>query len=441
MALRAGFAEIDITPPVGTAKIGWLIRIVSDTVLDPLFARVAVIEADGEAVAFIGLDTLSVRWTQAADIRGRIERRFGLPGRNIMVAATHNHAGPAVANSGDVRRDEAYLSAMVEKVVEGFGRALAGLAPAEVGAGWGFEFDVAHNRRVIMRDGTTKTHGRFTDPAALCLEGPIDPEVFAMAARTPAGRPLGAIVNFACHPTHHGPTGELSAGYPGALAAEMKRRSWPVTVFLNGACGNLHHSDPARGGRDKPKEQIGQILADDVEAILAGMSFDLAGPVAAASRTVQLPYRTVTEQEVRGTAIGAQRFVDPACYDRCMPALLERIRTRKTQPAEVQVLAVADYAFAGVPAEYFVQHGLRIKEQCRPAHALVVGCANGMVGYVPHPDAFLRGGYETTFRDSSRLAPEAGDLLADCAIDLVRSTVCPPAPQAEAARLEKTAAG
>ena len=79
-----------------------------------------------------------------------------------------------------------------------------------------------------------------------------------------------------------------------------------------------------------------------------------------------------------------------------------------------------EYAFVGIPAEYFVEHGLRIKEECYPKRALVVGHANGMVGYVPTRMAFKRGGYETTFISSSRLAPEAGDLLADAAIALVR---------------------
>lgn len=60
-----------------------------------------------------------------------------------------------------------------------------------------------------------------------------------------------------------------------------------------------------------------------------------------------------------------------------------------------------------------------MKEQSWPRHALVVSHANWMVGYVPHKEAFLRGGYETTFWGGSRLAPEAGDLLPDCAIQLV----------------------
>jgi hypothetical protein len=50
----------------------------------------------------------------------------------------------------------------------------------------------------------------------------------------------------------------------------------------------------------------------------------------------------------------------------------------------------------------------------------VVGLANGMVGYVPTPEAFRRGGYETTFADASRLAPEAGEMLFDAAISLLK---------------------
>jgi len=145
-----------------------------------------------------------------------------------------------------------------------------------------------------------------------------------------------------------------------------------------------------------------------------------------AAETVQLPFRQLTEDELNGTKRGAQRFIDPAIYERAIPRLIERMRRMGTEPAEVQVISIDEYAFAGIPAEYFVQLGLRIKEQCYPRHALVVAHANGMVGYVPHKEAFLRGGYETTFGGGSRLAPEAGDMLADRAIELIARG---PAPQ------------
>jgi hypothetical protein len=417
--MLAGFAEIDITPPIGTAKIGWIKKIVPDKIADPLFARVAVLESGNGRIAFIALDTLSIRWTQVADIRRRIEAKYAFPGAAVMVSATHNHAGPAVAMIGDVPRDEAYIETLVRKVVDAFGLALAARQEAELGFGGVFDFDVAHNRRVVMRDGTARTHGKFTD-GALCLEGPIDPEVAVIAARRRNGAWLGCIVNYSCHPTHLGGGQEFSGGYPGVLAAEMEKRACPVTLFLNGPCGNTHTSDPRRGGAGMDMAQAGARLAEDAQNAMAAMTFRDSPHLAAASRTVQLPYRAITDAEVRGTARGAQRFVDPAAYDRAMPALLERIRTRKVQPAEVQVLRLDDWAVAGIPAEYFVEFGLRIKEESHPRHALVAATTNGMVGYLPTVAAFRRGGYETTFGFGYRQAPEAGDLLADAAIDLIK---------------------
>ena len=204
------------------------------------------------------------------------------------------------------------------------------------------------------------------------------------------------------------------------MAREMKRQGCPVTLFLNGASGNVHTNHPLTG-EDASMDEAGEALARDALEVLGNMEYREHRPLGAVSETVSLPYRELSEDEIAGTVKGAQRFVDPSAYDGEMPGLVERIRERKTQPAEVQVLFLGDLAVAGIPAEYFVEHGLRIKEEAYPAHAIVVGQANGMVGYVPTRGAFERGGYETTFRMGSRLAPEAGDILADTAIRLIRS--------------------
>ena len=420
MSLTAGLAAIDITPPLGTHKVGWLKVIVSDQVLDPLFARCAVFQSDGEAIAFVQLDTLSVRAEDVAEMRRRIADRHDFPGGRVMISATHNHAGPAVISAGDVRRDAAYTESMMEKVVSAFGEALANRREAELGFGSVFEFNVAFNRRTVMRDGTVKTQCGFDDPMALYVEGPVDPEVAVLAVRSVGGEPLGLLVNFACHPTHHGGGGALSAGFPGALAREMAGRGWPVTMFLNGAAGNIIYQDYGRRTPPPGMERIGATLAGDVDRALEGMQYRKAVRLGSASRVIELPFRQITEDQVKGTARGAQRFIDSAIYERMMPELVERVRTRKAQPAEVQMHFMDEYAFAAVAAEYFVENGLRIKEQAYPTHALVVEAANGMVGYVPHRAAFERGGYETTFGSHSCLAPEAGDLLADAAVDLIR---------------------
>ena len=426
--MRAAFAEIEITPPVGTHKIGWLKDVVSERVADPLFARVAVFEGESGRIGFIQLDTLSIRWTQVDDIRRRIEKVTGFPPESIMVSATHNHAGPAVSATGLVKRDDGYVELLVRRCVDAFATAVRNLVPATIGFGHASNTAVGKNRRVVLRDGTVRTHGTLSQPDALYIEGPMDPEVAVLSVRDVEGIPLGCIVNYACHPTHLGDGPDFSAGFPGVLCAEVRKHGCPITLFLNGASGNIHTSDPCGNG-DMSMYEAGEHLGRSVNEVLTGISHSDRWSFCSQSQTLQLDYRELTHEEITGTIRGAQRFVDPAIYDTLMPRLIERVNERKVQPAEVQVLFFCPdgdektdrIAIAGIPAEYFVEFGLRIKSEVHAwCHALVASCANGMIGYVPTPDAFARGGYETTLSLSSRMAPGAGDVLADAARDLIR---------------------
>lgn len=164
---------------------------------------------------------------------------------------------------------------------------------------------------------------------------------------------------------------------------------------------------------------MGRVLAERGFEAIGRMEFRDDVRLAARSRTVLVPYREIGADEIRGTARGAQRFIDPAIYERMIPPMLERMRTGDGEDAEVQVLSLDEYDFAGIPAEDFVQNGLRIKRRAHPRHALVVAYANGNLGYVPHAEAFGRGGYELTF-PSGRFVPEAGRMLADAAVELIR---------------------
>lgn len=416
--LKAGFAEVDISPAPGTRKIGWNNKNSGTSVLDPLYAKAAVFECGEGRAAFIGLDLLFVHRDQVAEIRRRIQEKHGFPGEAVMIGATHNHAGPAI-ETDLYPKDEAYIALMIEKSVAAFGQAWEARREAELGHASVAEWQVGYNRRVIYRDGTTRCHGSFKDATALCSEGPVDPEVAVVGVRSKDGALLGTIVNFACHPCHHGGDQVFSAGYPGQLAKAMKEKKCPVTIFLQGAGGNIHHADPSGANKEKSMEEAGQALAADVEKALAAMKYRGTAKISSRATTLDLPYRVVTDDEVKGKVKGAQRFGEPGFYDKTQDLVLDEIKREGKAKAEVQAIFLDDLVHVSIPAEYFVQHGLRIKEATHPLRTRVVGYANGMVGYVPHKEAFPRGGYETTFGYRSKLAPEAGDLLADAAIQIV----------------------
>jgi len=418
--LKAGFAEIDISPAAGTRKIGWNNKNFGTSVLDPLYAKAAVFECGDGKAAFLALDLLFVHRDQVAEIRRRVQEKYGFPGDAIMIGATHNHAGPAI-ETDLYPKDDAYVQLMIEKSVAVFGQAWEARREAEIGFGSVNEWFVGYNRRVIYRDGTARCHGSFKDPNALTFEGPVDPEVAVVAARAKDGTLLGTMVNFACHPCHHGGDQVFSAGYPGQLAKAMREKKCPVTLFLQGAGGNIHHNDPSGVNKEKTMEQAGDALAADVEKAIGAMKYRATAKISTRSRTLDLPYRQVEEAEIQGKVKGAQRFGEPGFYDKTQDMILEEIKREGTAKAEVQAILIDEVVHVAIPAEYFVQHGLRIKEETHALRTRVVGYANGMVGYVPHKEAFARGGYETTFGYRSKLAPDAGDRLADAAIALVRS--------------------
>lgn len=418
MNVKAGFAELDITPPIGTKKIGWMENLSAEIILDPLFARIAVFNDGKTKIGFIQLDTLCVRWSHTNDIRRRIEKEYGFPGRNIMLSATHNHAGPAIANCDPVKRDEVYIETLTVKCVAAFGDALDHMQEVETGFARSLNFDIAHNRRTMMRDGTTRSQTNSSNRDYLCLEGPIDPEVVVLTVKTLRGDTIGSFVNYACHPIHHGGTNEISAGFPGIVCAKMKEYGCPVTLYLNGAYGNVIHVDFERC-RSISKEECGESIFNSVKTAIEKMEFNSECVLDCLSETIHLPFRNITEDEYHGRVRGAQRFRSDEIYERAIKRYLKRIKKEKTQPAEVQVLKIGNVCFVGIPAEYFVEYQLRIKTETFPKHSLIVGGANGMIGYVPTKEAFRHGGYETTLGPPSKMAPETGNILADKAIELI----------------------
>src|SRR5262249_1664890 len=86
----------------------------------------------------------------------------------------------------------------------------------------------------------------------------------------------------------------------------------------------------------------------------------------------------------------------------------------ETWDYEIQVLRIDRAALVGLPGEPFVEAELQIK-LASPTFPTYVVHNTSYAAYIPTPQAFQHGGYETKAGLISKFAPEAFDLIVTAA--------------------------
>jgi hypothetical protein len=431
MPLKVGFAEMDITPPLGIRMAGFFEDRMVEGIHDPLYARAMALDNGEHPLILITCDLLSLRNATAGRVREATAAATGVALDSIAVSTTHTHTGPATTSTFGRLPDPDYVERLVRDLPVAAKAAWDSRRPAKLGVGWGFEGRLSHNRRFMMRStGQVVMHPPKGSTDILYQEGKVDPEVGVISAQAQDGTPLGCLLNFACHVNVVGGS-EVSADYPGQFAAAMKARQGQehVALFANGCCGNLCQIDVYDPDRNdwghEWSRHMGERLADDVLRVEAEMEFQ--DDVKLDSRLVvtELPMRRIPDslldwaRQVRETP-ELQNIVDSA-YAEMAFELREEVRRRPTFAATIQALRVGDVGVALLPGEIFVEHGLEIKLRSPARRTFVVELANGVVGYVPTREAFAGGGYEQRTATSSRLSPVAGEAMVDTALSMLDS--------------------
>jgi hypothetical protein len=420
--LTAGFARVDITPEVGGEIPGGFNKNLSKGVHDPLWAEAAVFTRGSMSLALVGLDTLMIPDDVVADARSRAEALCGVPGKNILIAASHTHNGGAIVDCLGSERDPAYCQLMAERIAEAVSKARQGAVPARVAAGSGHEDTVGFNRRFKMKDGTVKTHPGKMNPDIIEPAGPIDPEVGVISVESLEGELLGCVVNYALHGTTMGGS-LLSADWPGYLRQTVRGGLGQDigVVFLNGACGDVTQVDnrsarPSEFG-EAWSRRIGMTVGAEVLKMLARAEYSADIALGAATETLDLPIRdlaesdeALVEREAPGSGLGSgghEVYLREAGLVRAMKAV------SPTVPVEVQALRIGPAAIVSNPTEYFCALGLAIKQASPWRPTFVSELSNGYAGYSPTAEAFQGGGYEVRTARSSFLAPGTGEQIVE----------------------------
>jgi len=448
--LRAGAAQVEITPPMGTQISGDIgRRRPAELLVDPLYAKAVVLEAGSKRVCLLSLDLAGVTMSMAQAIRRAIAEMTGLDPRAVMVHSTQTHAAPSLGHfmithdtplippelSWLRGSDDRYIGLAVDPIIEAAVRANAALEPACIGAASGLEGRVAFNRRFVMRDGSVRTHPRTGDPHIRYTEGPIDPELGVVAINTASLRMAALLLHHTCHPVHGYPERWISAGWPGAWANGMRELCGQscVPLVLNGCCGNIHHANHLDPSYVDDFRRMGRLLTETSQPILRSIRYSQEVVLDWRSEHLRIPLREPDPVEVDAARALLAKHPEPMWLDEEHTAVdwswvyavsfLDLYERRQRDPeydCEIQVFRLGDIALVGLPGEPFVEGQLRIKLESPAYPTYVAHNCNDLLGYVPTPRAFQGGGYETRTANWSCLAPEALDLMTDRALAILQ---------------------
>jgi len=433
--IKAGVAKVNITPPVGVLLSGYEARKKpSQGVHDELYAKALVLDDGDHKVALVVADLLYLDKDFTESVRRLIEESVGIDRQHVMVAVTHTHSGPVgsclnfmhrledekTVNSVEGMREfvEDLRSVLARKIAGSVYMAAQNTADVRIGVGKGTVSSVGANRR---------------DP-----KGPMDTNVGVLRVEDLSGNVKAIVYNFACHPTVLSAENLLiTADYPGYASNVIEEtKKDAVALFTNGAFGDISTRFTRRGQTFAEAERLGTILAAEVLKTLEQIETTDRVKVKALSRGVKLPFKTLpsieeaekqvreTERKLeslkkRGASHGEIRVATTTWEGANMTLrfLKEGILKGKDVTSEVQVLAVSDMVFVGVPGELFVEVGLEIKEKSGLENVYIVGCANDSVGYILSSKAYEEELYET---GATPFSPVAGQRILDTALEMIK---------------------
>jgi hypothetical protein len=86
----------------------------------------------------------------------------------------------------------------------------------------------------------------------------------------------------------------------------------------------------------------------------------------------------------------------------------------------LQVMRIGDIALVGVPAEYFTQLGLDIKNRSPFRHTYIAELGNDWIGYLPNLEGHKLGGYQVWTGYHSYAEPGSGERMADEVVAMLK---------------------
>lgn len=415
--MNLGTSQIDITPSPGGELSGFAARIQPSTgVLDPLYVKALYLESDGTRLLWLHCDLVGFDRAIVQDIRDWAREKFSLAPEQVMLSATHTHAGPGTVHLREAGvYDPDYVAFLQLRIREAAGAAISQTEPV------GLTVVEGHLSLAVDRRKTATAH--------------TDPRVAGIAFRRVDGSFATVLVNYAIHPVALGSTNRcVSTDLFGEAALQLAAQlpGHPVVFMTNGACANLN--PPAENVSWEQVKIWGRQIADAVQPLLLNGIIHPEPHLQLLNRRVPLPLDIMDSQQINEYARRALQnqtalaeWGDKYCrvVEHWRNTLLacHRLPAAQQHDAELFGIQLGGVILMGANAEIFSQFTEMLRAHSnRPIY--LVGYANGDMGYLPTRAAYAEGGYEVDVAHFfyGGFRPRAGglELLAKAATDLVQ---------------------
>lgn len=416
--MNVGVSKLDITPQSPVDLVGFRSREQPMTgVRDPLYARTLVFDNGETRAALCVVDLLGVGRETLDRIREQAGEAHGIAPKDVHVAGTHTHCGPAAVRlraTGEIDAD--YVDFLSQRILQSIDVATHGLRPA---------------RFLVARRNVELAVDRRMHWADVGDRGPeLDPELLALCIVDPENdEPFAVMLNYACHGVVMSDR-RVSADWPGAACAALEAVSGPemTPLTLVGASANLN---PTERGAPEALRRAGRALAAAaVEAPRRPVEGGDMNLLETRTRVYALRYqawdeaRTVAflEAEKERLNSGEVDYPDRRDWAQDRLADVRRGEAPVSKDIELNVLAVGPMRVAFLPFETFTETGLAVK-RAAPGRTLVASCADGLYGYLPIQSAYDEGGYEVVsahiFYDHLPHEPGAAEEIAEILAEMV----------------------
>jgi neutral ceramidase len=368
--------------------------------------------------AIVACDVLMMKREHLDPVVSEIAQRTGIPAAHVLINCTHTHHAPSTMVLHGYGLDETFTRRVQRAIVQAVTNAHANLSRDECNFLFhlGREESVGQNSRQLLDDGMIYWIGPRTN--FVRATGPFDPELPLLAFRDSADRLRALIFNHSTHTIGTRAAGKRSPGFYGLAAQEIEAEQGGIACFLEGASGSTHNL--SLSGEDCTS----RIKAAALEALRSARSREVT-KLGALKRPFKFHVRHFDEAQENEAVTRYCRKYAPAGADtiikvfRDMRAQLVHQRGQERE-TWLQVMRVGDVAIVGVPAEYFTQLGLDIKNRSPFRHTIIAELANDWIGYLPNLEGHKLGGYQVWTGYHSYAEPGTGERMADETVAMLK---------------------